>query len=169
MHTQTHTHSYTPVEIRNGTTSWENLYSDVCDQLRQTDLFSYRSSLQFWNFGYRNSRYYTVCTASNKDADQISRLLFVNIMDMFSHSIAQIMSHNMTKPTKWPVHTAKTLISLGIRPVWSMYSLSAWRNLGSLATHWIFSALRRLLWRRMARLIWIFVGHTGHFIGFLLV
>ena len=30
----------------------------------------------------------------------------------------------------------KTQISLGIRPVWSESSLSAWRKLGSLATHW---------------------------------
>ena len=29
-----------------------------------------------------------------------------------------------------------TQISLGIRPVWSESSLSAWRNLGPLATHW---------------------------------
>ena len=34
---------------------------------------------------------------------------------------------------------AKTQISLGIRPVWSESSLSAWRNLGSLATHWAHS------------------------------
>ena len=34
---------------------------------------------------------------------------------------------------------AKTLISLGIRPVWSEFSLSAWRKLGSLATHWLHS------------------------------
>ena len=30
---------------------------------------------------------------------------------------------------------AKTQISLGIRPVWSESSLSAWRNIESLATH----------------------------------
>ena len=40
------------------------------------------------------------------------------------------------KPTKWHVRQAKTQISLGIRPVLSESSLSAWRNLGSLATHW---------------------------------
>ena len=40
------------------------------------------------------------------------------------------------KPTKWHVRPAKTQISLGIRPVWSESSLSAWRTLGSLATHW---------------------------------
>ena len=45
----------------------------------------------------------------------------------------------MTKPTKWHVRTAKTQISLGLCPVWSESSLSAWRNLGSLATHWAHS------------------------------
>ena len=37
---------------------------------------------------------------------------------------------------KMSVRPAKTRISLGIRPVWSESSLSAWRKLGSLATHW---------------------------------
>ena len=45
------------------------------------------------------------------------------------------MSLILTKPTKWHVRSAKTQISLGIRPVWSESSLSAWRNLGPLATH----------------------------------
>ena len=45
----------------------------------------------------------------------------------------------MTKPTKWHVRPAKTQISLGIRPVWSESSLSAWRNHGPLATHWAHS------------------------------
>ena len=35
------------------------------------------------------------------------------------------------------VRPAKTQISLGIRPVWSESLLSAWRKLGSLATHWV--------------------------------
>ena len=43
------------------------------------------------------------------------------------------MSRIMTKPTKWSVLPAKTQISLGIRPVWSESSLSAWRSIGSLA------------------------------------
>ena len=34
---------------------------------------------------------------------------------------------------------AKTQISLGIRPVWPESLLSAWRKLGSLATHWVHS------------------------------
>ena len=37
------------------------------------------------------------------------------------------------------VRPAKTQISLGIRPVWSESSLSAWRKLGSLATHLVHS------------------------------
>ena len=37
------------------------------------------------------------------------------------------------------VRLAKTQISLGIRPVWSESSLSTWRNLGSLANHWVHS------------------------------
>ena len=45
----------------------------------------------------------------------------------------------MTKPTKWHVRPAKTQISLGIRPVWSESSLSAWRKLGPFATHWAHS------------------------------
>ena len=39
------------------------------------------------------------------------------------------------KPNKMSVRPAKTQISLGIRPVWSESSLSAWRKLGSLAAH----------------------------------
>ena len=49
------------------------------------------------------------------------------------------MSRLMTKPTNWHVRPAKTQISLGICPVWSESSLSAWRKLGSLATHWAYS------------------------------
>ena len=40
------------------------------------------------------------------------------------------------KTNKMFVRPAKTQISLGIRPVWSESSLSAWRKLGSLATRW---------------------------------
>ena len=44
--------------------------------------------------------------------------------------------HMYAKPTKWLVCPAKTQISLGIRPVWSVSLLSAWRKLGSLVTDW---------------------------------
>ena len=54
---------------------------------------------------------------------------------------------------------AKTQICLGIRPVWSEPSLSAWRKLGSLASHWAFSEDSDQT-GRMPRLIWVFAGRT---------
>ena len=73
------------------------------------------------------------------------------------------LSRCMTKPTKWQVCPAKTKISLGICSVWSESSMSAWRNLGSLATHWVHCEdTDQTGW--MPRLIWVFAGHTGHFV-----
>ena len=46
----------------------------------------------------------------------------------------QHLNRLMTKPTKWL--SAQRQISMGICPVWSESLLSAWRKLGSLATHW---------------------------------
>ena len=42
----------------------------------------------------------------------------------------------LDKTNKMTVRPAKTQISLVIHPVWSASSLSAWRKLRSLATHW---------------------------------
>ena len=56
----------------------------------------------------------------------------------------------MTNPTKWPVRPAKTQISLGICPIWSESSLSAWRNLGSSATHWAHSHVVGFVVRRLS-------------------
>ena len=55
------------------------------------------------------------------------------------------MSRLMTKPTKWHVRPAKTQIRLGILPVWSESWLSAWRQLGSLASSYPLNAQRRLI------------------------
>ena len=33
------------------------------------------------------------------------------------------LSQSMTKPTKWPLPPAKTLISMGIHPVWSVFTV----------------------------------------------
>ena len=46
------------------------------------------------------------------------------------HVLKIEISHDMTKPTKW-VCTQRRL-----RSAWSESSLSAWRKLGSLPTHW---------------------------------
>ena len=63
------------------------------------------------------------------------------------------------KTNKVTVHPVKTQISLGICPVWSESSLSAWRKLGSLATHWMHSEVSdQTGW--MPRLIWVFAGRT---------
>ena len=53
------------------------------------------------------------------------------------------------------VRPVKTQIS----PVWSESSLSAWRKLGSLATHWVHSEDSDQI-GRMPRLIWVFAGRT---------
>ena len=54
---------------------------------------------------------------------------------------------------------AKTQVSLGICPVWSESSLSAWRNLGTLATLWAHSEDSDQT-GQMPRLIWVFAGRT---------
>ena len=63
------------------------------------------------------------------------------------------------KINKMTVRPAKTQISLGIRPVWSESSLSAWRKLGSLATYWAHSKDSDQT-GQMPRLIWVFAGRT---------
>ena len=65
------------------------------------------------------------------------------------------------------VRPAKTQISLVIHPVWSEPSLSAWRKLGSLATHWAHSEDSDQT-GRMPRLIWVFAGRICHFVGFVM-
>ena len=73
----------------------------------------------------------------------------------------------MTKPTKSHVPTVKTQISLGICPVWSEPSLSAWRKLGFLATPWVHSEdSGQTGW--MPRLILVFARRICHFVGFVM-
>ena len=63
------------------------------------------------------------------------------------------------KQTKWHVRPAKTQISLGSRPVWSEFSQSTWRKLGSLPTHWAhIEACDQT--GRMPRLICVFAGRN---------
>ena len=70
------------------------------------------------------------------------------------------LSYLMTKPTKWHVRPSETQISLRIRPISSESSLSTWRKLGSLATHWAHSEGSNQT-GRMPRLIWVFDGCTA--------
>ena len=64
------------------------------------------------------------------------------------------------KTIKMTVRPAKTQMSLGIRPVWPESSLSAWRKLGSLATHWAHSEDSDQT-GCMPRLTWVFAGCTA--------
>ena len=78
------------------------------------------------------------------------------------------LSRLMTKLTKWHMRPAKTQISLGILPVWSESSLSALRNIGSLATHWANSEDSDQT-GRMPRLIRVFDGRTLIFCWFVMM
>ena len=77
----------------------------------------------------------------------------------------EVFRRRMTKPTKWPLRPAKTQISLCVRPVWSESSLSAWRNIESSGTHWAHCEDSDQT-GRTPRLIWVFAGHKGYFVGF---
>ena len=63
------------------------------------------------------------------------------------------MSYLMTKPTKWHVCPAKTQ-----NRVWSESSLSAWRKLRYLATHWATAKTDQT--GRIPRMVWVFAGRT---------
>ena len=70
---------------------------------------------------------------------------------------ANELPHDITN--KMSVRPVKTQISLGICPLWSESLLSAWRKLGSLATHWAHSEDSDQT-GQMPRLIWVFAGST---------
>ena len=74
-------------------------------------------------------------------------------------------SHDITN--KMTMRPAKTQISLRICPVSSESSLSTWRKLRSLANHWAHSEDSDQT-GRIPRLIWVFTGHTWHFVGFVM-
>ena len=90
---------------------------------------------------------------------------FILRFAMAKQKASKKMSRLMTKQTKWHVRPAKTLISLGICPVWSE---------SSLCTQWVAKDPGFLhadskdsdQTGRMPRLIWVFAGRTCHFVGF---
>ena len=71
------------------------------------------------------------------------------------------------KTNKMSVRPAKTQISLGIPPVRSESSLSAWRNLGSLATSWTHSEDSVQTGRMLQADLSLRWAHT-HFVGFVM-
>ena len=76
------------------------------------------------------------------DADQTASVhclckpVCLTTWDYYDNMNEYKMSHHMTKLTNWTVCPAKTRISLGICPVWSESSLSAWRKTGPFTSHW---------------------------------
>ena len=73
--------------------------------------------------------------------------------------VERIIEPRHDKTNKMSVRPPKTQLNLSIRPVWSESSLSAWRKLGSLATHRAHSKDSDQT-GRMPRLIWVFAGRT---------
>ena len=94
--------------------------------------------------------------AHSEDFDQTGRIPRLIWVFVVRTSIFLVLSWG---GTNWHVRPAKTQISMGIRPVWSESSLSAWRKLGSLATHLAHNEDSDQT-MRMHRLIWVFVERT---------
>ena len=111
----------------------------------------------------------SLCIRRSLNKDSLSNCQFTIIFHKTRHygyvSILLTASYHASTSNEPPrdktnnVAVGPAQISLGSRPVWSEYSLSAWRKLGSLATHWAHSNDSDQT-GRMPRLIWVFAGHS---------
>ena len=109
--------------------------------------------LTLWAFGSGEQKIYKKKTSSAQGGVTPARAK-VKVRNVYLGLQYKLLA----KPTKWHVRPVKSQISLGIRPIWSGSSLSAWRKLGSLATQWAHSEYAdKSGW--MPRLIWVFAGH----------
>ena len=95
-------------------------------------------------------------TAVSKDTDQTAQA------DLGHGCLQYKPAHN--KIYKMACTPSKNSDQLGISTVWSV---SAWRKLGSWATHWAHSKDSDQT-GQMPRLIWVFAGRTCHFVGFVM-
>ena len=88
---------------------------------------------------------------------------------VYLHSVIFVskLSLSTTKLTKRYVRPATTQIILGIRQAWIESSLFTWRSIGSLDSHWAHSEDSDQT-GLLPRLIWVFAGRTGHFVGFVM-
>ena len=104
-----------------------------------------------WNFRLSKYRY----QATNNRLDMHC---FVSIwhLNRFSHDMA-LSSHSTTKPTKWPVWPAKTQISLGIHPVWSVFA-------ECMKKPWVLSYPLSAQQRHWSD--WVDAGRAVHIVGF---
>ena len=85
--------------------------------------------------------------------------LYVRVYMYLGYLGPSVYEPRHDKTNKMALRPAKTQISLGIRQICSESSLSAWRSIGSLATHWAHSEDSDQT-GRMPRLIWVFAGRT---------
>ena len=84
-----------------------------------------------WMAGHAQLKF--VMTECSKTQIRLTGLIW-NESYCDKHLFTLIIEPQLDKTTKMSVRPAKNQISLGIRPVWSESSLSAWGKLGSLAT-----------------------------------
>ena len=108
--------------------------------------------------------YWTVCKVASlyKYSPVCNIVVYTFLKLLISLSIGRPITFETPheKTNKVAVCPAKTQISLGIRPVWSGSSLSAWRKLGPLASPWAPSEdSDQTGW--MPRLIWVFTGRIS--------
>ena len=129
-----------------------------------------------WSILWHLIQVYPVCQDAFSGTLGIKGLLYNLIerqqLNFQLKSIAQLdvllfeLQHDKTN--KMTCAPSEIQISLGIRPVWSESSLSAWRKLQFLATHWAHSKDSDQT-GQMPRLIRIFAGCKGHFAGFVML
>ena len=74
---------------------------------------------------------------------------------------------HMTKSTKWSVHPAKTQISLGIPDRSESWLCALWVAKNPMLLHADREDSDQTGW--LPRLIRVFAGHTGHFVGFVVL
>ena len=86
----------------------------------------------------------------------VPKYAFFWTTNIFRIGIIRNLSCHVTKPTKWHVRPAKTQISLGIRPVWSVFTVCM-KKPWFLATHWAHSEDSDQT-GQIPRLIWVFAG-----------
>ena len=92
-----------------------------------------------------------------------STLLTQTWPSQYLNHYAKHLSRLMTKPTKWSVCPEKNQISLGICPVWSVFAMGAE---DPMFLHADSEDSDQTGW--MPRLIWVFAGCNGYFVGFVM-
>ena len=104
----------------------------ICWDVTPNTVAEYARKWWFWSLQHFQQHFSHIVTQSG----QTHKTMLIFIVQLHRY---YNMSRPMTKPTKWHMRPVKTQISLGSRPVWSASSLSTWRKLGSLTSHWAHS------------------------------